>query len=258
MAHEGVSHRTKRAAPVPVNDKGVVIAYDENAPGYYRNALLIATIARPPRFADDPLWLELVSSLCRIAIRDIKKADPGYFSVPQDGVFVLDDFAGVTEADEARQAEAWRTIDRRLGAIHTVLPFLWDALVRAGVPVAGRPRPHRMGDAIRRTLEWEEWRLEELERRTGVRPSPRLPMGRESTSEKSFFTDVLRPARPVLHLVAAFDHVLEQLEVALREGASEALRDALTIDVRGPQAAYWMLEQVPEFADHVVKLAAVY
>lgn len=239
--------------------KGIIVRYDAGMPGYERCALLLATIACPPRRPNDPRWQDVVRAFCRMHMWEGQQILPEFFATPQSGTFNLGHLT--LDPNRARKLvdEAREILNARLAASHVMMPFLWEGLgkedkVEFRRYVAKETLTQRIQDVVER----EANRLDELAARFGERPAARMPMGRDQTSEKNFLTKVLRPARPVLHLVAALDHVMERMAKELRLSASPALREMLSIDVRGPQPHGWFLERMPEMADAVVSMSRLY
>ncbi|WP_237213332.1 hypothetical protein [Falsiroseomonas oryziterrae] len=247
------------AEPRYINDRGIILLYDEEGfPGYLRSATLLATIAEPPRFAGDPRHERLVTAFCRVFLHGLEQRDPTLFRSP-----LADPLSRAYRSLDLAEAErlveqARLEINRRLGASHTLLPFIWEALQQIGIPVAHARPPGTALRNMERTLRHEADRLEQLAARLGAPVQRRFRMGLEQIQDKAFITDVLTPTQPVLHIVFAFDHVMQEVESTARSVLTPAQAEALAIDVRGPQLSGFAFERDPFFADYVAKLSAIY
>lgn len=246
--------------PRPDDDaRGVVVRYDERLPGYQRCAILLATIACPPEHPKDPRWQEVVRAYCRVHFDEGERILPEMFDRPQAQpvtwghlTFPLDRATTLTEAARA-------TLNARLVASNTMMPFLWEALGKAGKTEFRDQRVEEtLESRIQKVVEQEAVRHDQLSARYGEVPPARLPMGKEELQPKNFMTKILRPARPVLHVVAALDHVMEATNQELRKAGKPALNRMLEIDVHGPQVHGWFFERTPELADAVVAVSRLY
>ena len=239
--------------------RGVVVRYDDGLPGYQRCAILLATIACPPRRPDDPRWLELVRAFCRLHFDEGERIVPEMFDRPQTQPVSWGHLTFPLERATKLAEDARATLNARLVASHTMMPFLWEALGKAGkTEFRDYVAETSLESRIQKVVEQEALRQDDLRERYGEVPRARLPMGKDQLQPKNFMTKVLRPARPVLHIVAALDHVMELTNAELRKAGKPPLGQLLTIDVHGPQVHGWFFERMPELADAVVAMSRLY
>lgn len=238
---------------------GVVVRYDHHLPGYERCAVLLATIARPPANPADRGWADLVRAFCRLHFHEGEQSSPAEFEEPQPGPVTWGHLTFPLERAKTLVDEARATLNARLVASHALLPFLWEGLGRAGkTEFLGYTARGTLANRIHDIVQREADRLDVLAARHGETPRARFQMGRNEIQDKNFLTKVLLPARPVLHIAAALDHVMELTSAELRKAGNAPVADMLEIDVRGPQIHGWFLERMPELADAVVAVSRLY
>jgi hypothetical protein len=250
-----------RPEPPPDDDDvpGVVVRYDDGLPGYQRCAIVLATLACPPRRADDPRWLEVVRAFCRLHFDEGERIVPDMFDRPQTQPVNWGHLTYPLERATKLAEDARATLNARLVASHTMMPFLWEGLGKAGkIEFRDYKFEETLESRIQKVVDQEADRHAQLSARYGEVPPPRLPMGRDQLQAKNFMTKVLRPARPVLHIVAALDHVMATTNEELRKAGKPPIAKMLEIDVHGTQVHGWFFERMPELADAVVARSWVY
>ena len=240
---------------------GIVINVPSGATAHRRLAMLLATLAEPPKGPQSVVWQRRVLAICRAYWALVSDQDPGWRSAP--GTFLPEELEVSRETAQKALAVTLNKVNKGHGGAHVLVPYFSRAMKRAEARAAGRAAqlerspPPVLEREIQRVL-WHEAELRPvIEAKFQNKVPPRLPAPDGESAVTNVANRVLRPLRPIWHLLVAYSFVIDQMEKAAATVPEVAASLGFPVDT-APRFTWWHLTQFPEYVDRMIQTAQAF
>jgi len=231
---------------------GMFIRVPHYWPAYRCGAVLLTTLAKPPRAPTDVAWKRRILSVCRCYWGEIFAQAPG--SEALHGTYVPEELM-VPQTQALRELKkVLDGLNRGLAGADVLAVFFRYAEARVARPMRGPQRKPDLKTEIEKVLRREAVYRMSLSPSQKKTMRSRMPEVSSARAVTNFAQRNLRPFRPVWHLLLALSYEIDKRALIAVRAAKRKARDGRPL-MALPPLLWWQIVRSPDLLAAVFETA---